>query len=150
MKNNRSNGIMHYLSNYYNFVDSYNNAQSGFIKLAEGYGDLLAQINKDKTAAIQNLQSDLNTRLDELSRLSDTATQTDRNTANGNVTKAENAISVRETKYESRINEVTPIVNAIQQQVKTNASGAAILPQIGEAVLSILSKAVELASSIRV
>lgn len=143
-----NNGIIHYLKSFYRFNESYNEAQAGFVSLANSYSGLLAHVNEAKKIELKARQEAVNTQLQTVKN-SPINTQA-RADAEKELTLRQNILKQKELEFEIVIQSLTPIVTAVQQQVKTNASGAAMLPQIGESVLAILSKAVELAGSIRV
>ena len=142
------NGIIHYLKSFYRFNQSYNEAQAGFVNLSTAYSTLLSNVNDTKKNELKIKQDAVNAQLDAVK--AQTINTQGRADAEKELTKRQNNLKERELEYEILIQGLTPIVTAVQQQVKTNSSGAAMLPQIGEAVLAVLSKAVELASSIRV
>ena len=147
---NTTNGIKHYLKSFYRFVTSFNNAQAGFVGLADSTTGLLAYINKKKTKELGKMQDKVNEQAEIVKGFDIEKQKNERANAEKDFTKLQDNLKQKDLEYSAMIQALTPTVTAVQQQVKTNSAGAAMLPQIGEAVLAILSKAVELASSIRV
>ncbi len=144
-----NNGILKYLKSFYKYVDSFNSAQAGFVNLAEGYSGLLSTANDEKMKTMKIKQTTINAQIDTVKGHTD-VTSTDRKNAEEELARLKSDLKQTELEYEKQIESLTPITSAVQQMVKTLASGASILPQIGESVLTTLSKAVELASSVRV
>ncbi|MFA5250065.1 MAG: hypothetical protein WC371_01480 [Parachlamydiales bacterium] len=139
------NGILHYLEKFYLFNTAYNNAQAGFVKMAEATTSLLETVNTKKQDAYEDFNTDVKNKAAAVSAASDT----DRASKEAELTIAQQKLKECELDYQILIQSITPICTAMQEQVKTNASGASLLPTIGESVLSILSKTVDLMSSVR-
>lgn len=147
-----NNGIKKYLKSFYKYVDSFNATQAGFVGLAESYSGLLSHVNQEKTDDLKQRQDAVNAQIDVVKGfdINDKSQADARADAEKELTKLQNELKQSELEWERTIQSLTPIVSSIQQEVKTLSSGASLLPQIGESALSMLSKVVELGSSIRV
>lgn len=128
--------IISYLRNFSKFNISYNKAQEGLVKLITANTNILDYVNKQKASELTALTDE---KLRAIAAKDDNA-----------IAAADAKIKHAEAKYQGLITYITSAINAIQEQLKTIAQGAQMLPQIGETVIGLISKVVELASSIRV